>query len=197
MRSNQASLILASASPRRVELLKQIGITPSSIIPADIDETPLKNELPRDLALRLAIEKAKAVAAQHPDTFILAADTTVACGRRLLDKAEDADYARHCLEMLSGRRHHVYGGIALISPDGKIRTKLCDTTVQFKRLTKTEIESYVVSGEWNGKAGGYGIQGHAGAFVKYMGGSYSNVVGLSLYDTLSLLTGSGFTANAS
>jgi septum formation protein len=186
-------LILASASPRRLELLKQIHITPDHVFAADIDETPRQGELPRDLALRLAIEKAQAIAAQHPHQYILAADTTVACGRRLLDKADNPDYAQYCLEMLSGRRHHVYGGIALITPDGTLKTRLCDTVVQFKRLTPAEIRFYVASGEWRGKAGGYGIQGYAGAYVKFLRGSYSNVVGLSLYDTLSLLIGSGYT----
>ncbi len=187
-------LILASASPRRVELLKQIGVTPDAIIPADIDESSLKAEHPKDLALRLAIEKARAVAATHADCYVLAADTTVACGRRLLDKSEDEAYARHCIEMLSGRRHHVYGGIALIAPDGQIRTRLCDTSVQFKRMSKGEIERYIASGEWNGKAGGYAIQGLASSYIKFMSGSYSNVVGLSLFDVTRLFESARFSA---
>jgi septum formation protein len=185
-------LILASASPRRAALLKQIGITPDQIIPAAIDETPKKNEKPRDLALRLAKEKALAIQ-NHPDAFILAADTVVCCGARILPKAETESEARECLNLLSGRRHRVYGGIALISPDGKIRTRVCETMLQFKKLTKREIDDYIDSKEWNGKAGGYAIQGRAAAFVKFINGSYSNVVGLSLYDTMAMLTGAGFT----
>ena len=185
-------LILASSSPRRVDLLKQIGVTPDQIIPADIDETPLKGELPRALALRLATEKAQTVAKQNPGAFILAADTTVACGRRLLDKTNTVDEARHCLEMLSGRRHHVYGGIALITPAGKLHTRLCDTVVQFKKLSAKERAAYLESGQWKGVAGGYAIQGQAGAFVKFLGGSYSNVVGLSLYDTMIILESAGY-----
>ena len=185
-------LILASSSPRRVELLKQIGITPDDIRPADIDESPLKGEHPKDLALRLAIEKAKAIAATHKGAYILAADTTVACGRRLLDKAEDEAYARKCLSMLSGRRHHVYGGIALIAPDGILRTRLIDTAVKLKRLSAAEVEAYIESKEWDGKAGGYAIQGLAAAHIQFISGSHSNVVGLSLYDTTRLLEGAGY-----
>lgn len=189
-------LILASASPRRVDLLKQVGITPDDIIPADIDETPLKNELPRDLALRLASAKAQAIAAKHPDSFVLAADTVVGAGRKILDKAEDESYARHCLKTLSGRRHHVYGGIAMIAPDGKTITRCIDTLVQFKRLSDQNIENYIKSGEWNGKAGGYAIQGLAESYIKFIRGSYSNVVGLSLYDTIRILDGAGFKQSA-
>lgn len=185
-------LILASSSPRRVELLKQIGIEPAAICPADIDESALKGEHPRKLAERLAIQKAQAIALQYPDCFILAADTTVACGTRLLDKMETPEYAKTCLEMLSGRRHHVYGGIALIAPDGTLRSRLIDTRVQFKRLSENEIKHYIESGEWNGKAGGYAIQGLASAFVSFISGSYSNIVGLSLYDTAQMLDGTGF-----
>lgn len=186
------SLILASASPRRVALLKQIGITPDKILPADIDESPLKNELPRALALRLAEDKAKHIAATQAGTFILAADTVVACGRRSLDKAHTREEVRSFLELLSGRRHKVYGGIALITPDGKCLSRLCTTTVQFKKLSDEEKESYLESGEGEDKAGGYAIQGRAGAFIKQISGSYSNVVGLSLYDTVQMLKGSGF-----
>ena len=187
-------LILASASPRRVDLLKQIHITPDDICPADIDETPLKNELPQNLALRLACEKARAVAETKKGSYILAADTVVGMGRRILDKTEDEEYARECLQKLSGRRHHVYGGIALMTPDGQLVSRLCDTTVKFKRLSKNEIESYVASGEWNGKAGGYGIQGLASQYVAFLSGSYSNVVGLSLYDVANMLKGAGYAA---
>ena len=185
-------LILASASPRRVQLLEQVGIKPDEILPADIDETPLKGELPRDLAGRLALGKAQAIADKHKEAYILAADTVVGCGRRILDKAETQDYARHCLEALSGRRHHVYGGIALITPEGKELTRLVDTVVQFKRLTSKEITEYLESGEWDGKAGGYAIQGRAEGYIKFIRGSYSNVVGLSLYDTMGMLEGSGY-----
>lgn len=184
-------LILASASPRRQDLLKQIHITPAEIRPANIDETPLKGEHPRHLAERLAVEKAKAV--HKSGEWTLAADTTVACGKRLLDKTTSAENARACLEMLSGRRHHVYGGIALITPQGQKLSRLCDTVVQFKRLSPQEIERYIDSGEWQGVAGGYAIQGLAGGFIKMIRGSYSNVVGLSLYDTMSMLNGAGWT----
>lgn len=189
---SSAKLILASSSPRRLDLLKQIGITPDQIIPAEIDESPQKGELPRDLATRLAQEKAGAIASKHPDTFILAADTVVACGRQLLDKTETQQEAGQCLKMLSGRRHHVYGGITLITPEGKTITRLCDTIVQFKRLSPEEISQYLQSGQWQGVAGGYAIQGRAAAFVKFIRGSYSNVVGLSLYDTMNMLTGNGY-----
>ncbi len=185
-------LVLASASPRRRDLLEQIGITPDHIAPADLDETPLKGELPRALAGRLSLAKAQAVAVQHPHSFILAADTVVACGRRILPKAETLEQARDCLTLLSGRRHHVYGGITLITPTGAVRQRICDTMVQFKGLTSAQIALYLETGEWEGKAGGYAIQGRAGAFVKFLGGSYSNVVGLSLYDTMNMLDGAGY-----
>ncbi len=186
------NLVLASASPRRLDLLKQVHIVPDKIIAANIDETPLKDELPRDHAARLAVAKAKAVRSKNPDTFILAADTVVACGRRILPKAENEKDARECLSLLSGRRHHVYGGIAVITPEGKVLQKISDTVVQFKILTQQEIDSYITSGEWDGKAGGYAIQGMAAAFIKSIRGSYSNVVGLSLYDTMQILNGTGF-----
>ena len=185
-------LILASASPRRVQLLEQVGINPDEIIPADIDATPLKGELPRDLAQRLSLGKARAIAEKRGDAFILAADTVVGCGRRILDKAEGEVYARECLSQLSGRRHHVYGGNALITPDGKEITRLVDTIVKMKRLTPLEVDAYIESGEWQGKAGGYAIQGLAASYIKFVSGSYSNVVGLSLYDTMRMLEGSGY-----
>lgn len=186
------NIILASASPRRVQLLEQINITPSEIIPADIDETPKKSELPRDLALRLAQGKAQEVAQQNKNTFVLAADTVVACGRRVLPKAENEQQARKCLKLLSGRRHHVYGGICVITDQGKTITRLCDTIVKFKPLTPQEIDAYIQSGEWEGKAGGYAIQGLAAAHISFLQGSYSNVVGLSLYDTMQILNGNAF-----
>lgn len=199
IQQNQAalsSLILASASPRRVDLLAQIGITPNAILPADIDETPLKAEKPQDLAVRLAQGKAEATKAR-PDlraepAFILAADTVVAQGRKLLDKALCDDDVRQFLEVMSGKRHKVYGGQCLICPDGRTISRLCITTVQLKRLSEQEISDYVACGEGIGKAGGYGIQGRAAAFVKSIQGSYTNIVGLSLYDTMQLLNGNGF-----
>jgi len=183
-------LILASASPRRVDLLAQAGIIPSDIIPANIDETPLKGEKGRDLTLRLAIAKAQAV--QKDGAFILAADTVVACGRHILPKAETEEDAALCLELLSGRRHHVFGGIAITTPQGKTISRVVDTMVQFKALTAAEKARYIASREWDGKAGGYAIQGLAAGFIKGIRGSYSNIVGLSLYDSLQMLNGLGF-----
>lgn len=188
---NKIPLILASASPRRVDLLKESGVVPDRIIPADIDETRLKNEKPQELVRRLAVAKARAVAAQHPDSAVLAADTTVAVGRRIMEKPADEAEARQFLELMSGRRHRVYGGICLITPDGRERARLCESVVQFKRLSFEEIRHYLASCEWEGKAGGYAIQGIAAGFVSFLSGSHSNVVGLSIYDTINLLTGSG------
>ncbi|WP_262693114.1 Maf family protein [Kordiimonas aquimaris] len=175
-------LVLASASPRRRDLLAQIGVKPAIIAPADIDETPHKDELPKHYGERMAREKALAVAPTHQGSIILAADTVVACGRRILPKAEDASTARQCLAMLSGRRHRVISGISLIKPDGKQLVKSVTTTVGFKRLSDADIEAYIVSGEWNGKAGGYAIQGLAVLYVRFLSGSYSNVVGLPLFE---------------
>lgn len=188
-------LVLASASPRRLDLLRQAGIEPDLVVPADIDETPLKAETPDKHALRLAIGKAQAVAQHHPGAFILAADTVVGCGRRILPKAEDQATAVRCLELISGRRHRVLGGIALIAPDGRIGTRLVESTVIFKRLSTAETASYLASGEWNGKAGGYAIQGRAATYIRFISGSYSNVVGLSLYDVHQLLTGFGWSGS--
>lgn len=185
-------LILASASPRRVSLLGQIGITADFIEPAHIDESPLKDELPRQLAQRLARAKAEEIAKTKSGHFILAADTVVGVGRRCLPKAEDATEARQFLELLSGRRHHVYGGICLIGPNGEVRNRLIDTAVKFKRLSTSEINAYIASSEWEGKAGAYAIQGTAGAFVEKIIGSYTNVVGLSLLETQNMLTGLGY-----
>lgn len=185
-------LILASASPRRLDLLEQIGIYPDEVDPANIDESPLHHEKPADHALRLAREKARAVHARHQGCFILAVDTVVACGRRILPKAEDAAQARACLELLSGRRHRVIGGVCVIGPEGKAHSLRVTTTVAFKRLTGGETESYLESGEWRGKAGGYAIQGQAQAFVRFINGSYSNVVGLPLFETRALLAGLGY-----
>jgi septum formation protein len=185
-------LVLASASPRRLELLCQIGIVPDAIDPADIDETPLPGELPPGHVLRLAEAKARAVMPRHPRAFVLAADTVVACGRRILPKAEDAATARACLELLSGRRHRVYGGIALVTPAGDIALRRVMTQVTFKRLSETELRAYLETGEWQGKAGGYAIQGMAATLIPSISGSYSNVVGLPLYETAQVLTGRGY-----
>ena len=188
----EQALVLASASPRRLDLLRQIGIAPAAVDPAEIDETPLKAELPAAYAKRIAALKLETVAARHPGRFVLAADTVVACGRRILPKAEDEATAGRCLALLSGRRHHVLGGMAIATPDGRRVTRLVDTSVIFKRLSAEEIAAYLRSGEWRGKAGGYAVQGLAAVFVKALSGSYSNVVGLSLYDVATMLNGLGF-----
>lgn len=185
-------LVLASASPRRLALLRQIGIEPDHVEPADIDETPRRGELPAGHVLRLAEEKARAVRPRHPDAFILAADTVVACGRRILPKAEDEATARACLALLSGRRHRVYGGIALLHPNGDLGFRRVVSQVAFKRLSEMEMDAYLASREWNGKAGGYAIQGRAAALISWIAGSYSNVVGLPLYETAQLLAGCGY-----
>lgn len=185
-------LILASASPRRLELLAQIGIVPDRVVPADICETPLKTELPRQLAGRLADAKAAHVALAFADDYVLAADTVVACGRRSLAKAETADQAEKFLQMLSGRSHRVYGGISVIAPGGQKASRVVLTTVHFKTLSKSEIQRYIDTDEWQGKAGAYAIQGLASVFVKRINGSYPNVVGLALHETASLLTGLGY-----
>ena len=185
-------LVLASASPRRLDLLRQIGLEPDRVDPADIDEIPRAGELPPAHAIRLAEEKARAVMPRHPGAYILAADTVVACGRRILPKPLDAASARACLKMLSGRRHRVYGGIALASPDERLTLRRVDSHVAFKRLSDAEIAAYLCSGEWRGKAGGYAIQGRAAALIRWVSGSYSNVVGLPLFETFQLLIGRGY-----
>ncbi len=187
-----ATLILASASPRRRELLRQIGIEPARIEPADIDERPRPRELPVAYARRMAAAKAALVAPRHPDAFVLAADTVVAAGRRILPKADDPETARRCLALLSGRRHRVLGGLAVVAGDGRRAERLVVTAVAFKRLSPAEIEAYLASGEWRGKAGGYAIQGRAAAFIPWIRGSYANVVGLPLAETMALLTGLGY-----
>jgi septum formation protein len=187
-----AILVLASASPRRLDLLDQIGIVPDAVDPAEIDETPKRGELPPSHAVRLACEKAEAVRPRHSDAFILAADTVVAVGRRILPKPEDEATARACLALLSGRRHRVYGGVALITPEGALAWRRVVSHVQFKRLSASETDAYVASGEWRGKAGGYAIQDRAAALIPWLAGSYSNVVGLPLFETAQLLAGRGY-----
>ena len=190
MASAAQTLILASASPRRRDLLARLGIEPARVAPADIDETPHKGELPRAYAARMALEKAAAAA--DDSAHVLAGDTVVAVGRRILPKAEDEATARQCLSLLSGRRHRVLSAIALRAPDGALRQRISETVVRFKRLTPTEIDAYLASGEWNGKAGGYAIQGLAEGLIVWIQGSHSGVVGLPLYETRTLLASSGF-----
>jgi septum formation protein len=185
-------LLLASESPRRKALLAQAGIAPDEIRAAAIDETPLKGELPRLHALRLACEKVRIVAAKHAGMLVLGADTVVACGRRILPKAENAETVRACLELLSGRQHRVITGVAAAAPGHDIRTRIIITSVAFRRLSAAEIETYVQSREGEGKAGGYAIQGRAEVFVSRINGSYSNVVGLPLAETVALLRGCGY-----
>jgi len=184
-------LVLASASPRRRDLLARIGIEPDLIVPAEIDETPRKGELPRAHAARLAREKSEAVARLHPDALVLAADTVVACGRRILPKAETEAEARACLTLLSGRAHRVWTAIHLKGPQGE-SARAVETRVAFKRLSQTEIDGYIACGEWQGKAGGYAIQGRAAIFVRTLTGSHSAVVGLPLHETANLLSGAGY-----
>lgn len=186
----QPTLILASASPRRRELIARLGLVPDAVAPADIDETPHKGELPRDYAKRMAREKAEA--ASSSEGYVLAGDTVVAAGRRILPKAEDQATARKCLELLSGRRHKVLSAIALRAPDGALRERVSETVVLFKRLSATEIDAYIASGEWDGKAGGYAIQGIAEGLIARIQGSHSGVVGLPLYETRALLKAAGF-----
>jgi septum formation protein len=184
-------LILASASPRRLDLLARIGVVPDAVRPADVDESVPKGELPRDHALRLAREKAEAVAALEPEALVLGADTVVAVGRRILPKAEDEATLRACLALLSGRRHRVMTGVAVISPAG-VRTKLVETMIAMKRLSADEIDFYAAHGEWRGKAGGYALQGYGEVYVRHIAGSYSNVVGLPLAETRTLLKAAGY-----
>lgn len=192
MKKSGARFILASASPRRLELLKQVGIVPDRVDPADVDETPWKAERPAQLAQRLARTKTETVAERHEGAWVLGADTVVACGRRCLPKPVDAEEARACLRFLSGRRHRVHGGVSLVDPTGKLHGRCVNTIVTFKRLGRDEIDDYVLSGEWRGKAGGYAIQGLAARFVRAVNGSYSNVVGLPLFETCNMLRGLGY-----
>ena len=185
-------LILASASPRRLDLLARIGVTPDETIPADVDESVPRGELPRDHALRLAVEKAQAIATREPEALVLAADTVVAVGRRILPKVEDEPTLRACMALLSGRRHRVLTGVALAIPGGAIRTRLGETMIVMKRLSADEIDYYASHGEWRGKAGGYALQGYGEVYVRHIAGSYSNVVGLPLAETRLLLKSAGF-----
>ena len=186
-------LVLASASPRRRDLLAQIGIVPDAVIPADIDETPWPGELPRHHALRLAREKAETVAAKELESVVLAADTVVGVGRRILPKTETLDEAERCLRLVSGRNHRVFTGVA-VATGGNMRARVIETRIRFKRLDAPEIEAYLDSGEWDGKAGGYGIQGLAAAYVAGMVGSYTNVVGLPVFETRNMLMAAGIAA---
>ncbi len=190
---SRPDLVLASASPRRIELLAQVGVTPDRVEPADIDETPMKGETPPRLAERLARTKAETVAARAPNAIVLAADTVVAVGRRFLEKAADEAEARRFLRLLSGRNHRVFTGVA-VARGGRVSTRVNETRVTFKMLSDAEIEAYVASGDWRGKAGGYGIQGPAGAFVVRIVGSHPSVMGLPLHETMNLLSGAGFRA---
>jgi septum formation protein len=185
-------LVLASGSARRRDLLRQIGVEPSIVDPPHIDEHPGTRELPLAYAERMAREKLAAIAPKHSECWVLAADTVVACGRRILPKAETAAEARACLALLSGRRHRVLGGIAIANPDRRSACRVVTTMVAFKRLTEREIDAYLATGDWHGKAGGYAIQGHAAAFIPWISGSYGNVVGLSLSDAVAMLRGLGW-----
>ena len=183
--------VLASASPRRLELLKRIGVTPDLVDPADCDETPHKGERPLAYAKRIAAEKAAVVAARHAGAAILSADTVVAVGARILGKAETEADARAFLSLLSGRRHRVHSAVTLIDATGKARHRVSTSTLAFKRLSASEIDAYVAGGEWHGKAGGYAVQGYAEAFVRSLSGSHSGVMGLPLFETRALLQAAG------
>jgi len=185
-------LILASASPRRLDLLARIGVVPDAVLPGDIDESVPKGELPRDHALRLAIEKAQEVAAKEPGALVLAADTVVAVGRRILPKVEDEPTLRACMKLLSGRRHRVLTAVALSALGQPLRTRLVETMIAMKRLSEAEIDFYAGHGEWRGKAGGYALQGYGEVYVRHIAGSYSNVVGLPLAETRNLLKAAGY-----
>lgn len=190
MTQARAPLVLASASPRRRDLLAQIGAAPDRIAPADIDETAHPGELPRALALRLAHDKL--AASDHPGCYVLASDTVVAVGRRILPKTETREEAGMCLRLLSGRNHRVFTGLAVRAPDGRVASRVSETRLKMKSLSETDITAYLDSGEWDGKAGGYGIQGRAGAFIIALTGSYTGVMGLPVYETRQALLGLGY-----
>ncbi len=185
-------LVLASASPRRIDLLNRIGVSPDAVVPADIDESVARGELPRAHAERLAREKAAVVAEREPDAMVLAADTVVAVGRRILPKVEDEATLRRCMDLLSGRRHRVMTGVALATPQGQVLSRVVETMIAIKRLSAEEIDYYASHGEWRGKAGGYALQGYGEVYVRHIAGSYSNVVGLPLAETRSMLKGAGY-----
>ncbi len=192
MSPGRPTFVLASASPRRLELLARIGVNPDAVVPADLDETPATGELPALYAERVALEKARAVGAAHPEAVVLAADTVVAVGRRILPKAEDPVTARACLKLLSGRRHRVFGGLAVLRPvsdtaERQMHQRVVQSTVTFKRLEEREIDLYIDSSDWQGKAGGYAIQGRAEGMIRFISGSYSNVVGLPLFEVRQIL----------
>lgn len=186
------TLVLASASPRRLDLLRQAGVEPDAVDPADIDETPQAGETPRRLVERLARSKAAAVAARRPGAFVLGSDTTVAVGRRILEKPVDEADARRMLALLSGRAHRVLTGVAVCAPDGRCSSRVVESRIAFKRLTQDEIDAFIASGDWKDAAGGYKIHQRAGAFVTWLQGSFTGVVGLPLYETLALLRGLGW-----
>lgn len=190
-------LVLASASARRLDLLTQVGLAPSAVVAADVDETPETGEQPRQLARRLALAKASVVAGRFPDCIVLGADTVVARGRRILPKPADIDEARRCLTLLSGARHRVFGGVAVVAPGGTVVVRVVVTAVVFKRLDGGEIGRYLAAGEWQDKAGGYAIQGRAAEFVREISGSYTNIVGLPLFETCGLLRGLGVACSVS
>jgi septum formation protein len=196
--THKSKLVLASASPRRLQLLERAGLPPDLLCPTDIDETPQRFETPRRLSIRLAVEKAKAavnlplVKDLGPHVFILAADTVVGLGRRVLPKAESEAEARDCLNLLSGRSHWVYSTVALVDPKGRVSSRCVETKVRFKRFSREDMNAYLASGEWRGKAGGYAIQGRAEAFVRQIYGSHAGVIGLPLYETVHLLEGAGY-----
>jgi septum formation protein len=192
MPDQRPALVLASASPRRLDLLARLGIVPARVIATDIDETPGSREVPRPHAARLALAKAEAAAAQAPDALVLAADTVVGVGRRILPKAETEAQARDCLALISGRRHRVLTAVVLALPDGRRLKRVVESAVTFQRLTEQQVDAYLAAGEWRGKAGGYAIQGQAEAFIRFLSGSHSNVVGLPLFETAQLLRGIGW-----
>jgi len=192
--ASPVTFILASASPRRLEILGRLGVTPDQVDPADCDETPHRDEPPLAYARRIAAEKAQVVAARHAGSVILSADTVVAAGRRILGKAESEDEARACLALLSGRRHRVHSAVTVIDAHGQARHRVSTSILAFKRLSPGEIDAYVASGEWQGKAGGYAVQGYAEAFVRTLTGSHSGVMGLPLYETRALLIAAGVIA---
>jgi len=189
---SRPQLVLASASPRRIELLRLAGVEPDIVFPTDIDETPGRQEKPRELALRLAAAKGMVGAVAHSNCYVLAADTVVGVGRRILPKAETLDEARACLELISGRSHDVFTGVHVSGPDGRTASRVVHAKVDFKRLEQSELEGYLESGDWRGKAGGYGIQGRAGAFVSHISGSYTAIVGLPIHETVQILIGLGY-----